>query len=391
MTAPPSETRPLHAAPLPQLDGLRALAVAGVMVTHFFYERPGVRALRLGSYGVSLFFVLSGFLITGILLDAREHAARAEAGRLHLLRQFYARRFLRIFPLYYFVLALTAAIGVTAFRDTWPWHVAYASNFYFAHRGSWLAPVTPYWSLALEEQFYLAWPWVVLFVPPRRLFAVVLAGVIACPLARLAMYLSGRVDPFAIGVLPTGSADLLFAGALLAVTARDPAPARMRRVVCIAGLWFGVPTLALVRVTEALGWPGQTARGVLEVTALAGVFTWVVDRGARGFEGAIGRGLSWAPVAYVGRISYGLYVWHALLSYVSYGVFARVGLHLAPGSLVRAALLTAVSLGVASLSWVVLERPLNELKRHFPYVPHPAQAHRVDVLRAAPGRGMHRS
>src|SRR5262249_40880734 len=146
---------------MPQLDGLRAVAVLAV-VAHHTLPGPLVDALNPGAAGVRLFFVLSGFLITGILLGCRESMAQQGAGQA--LASFYARRFLRIFPLYYFALAVVLLAGVQEARDGAAWHLAYLSNVYGVRQG-WLGSLAHFWSLAVEEQFYLVWPALVLSLP----------------------------------------------------------------------------------------------------------------------------------------------------------------------------------------------------------------------------------
>ena len=153
---------------LPQLDTLRAFAVLLVVWHHWF----GPRELGLGPMGVWIFFVISGFLITRILLSSK--GATPRENRSALVR-FYVRRFLRIFPLYYFVL-LVALFTSAAFRADWRWYVSYLQNFLMM-RASEEAHLfgVHFWTLAVEEQFYLCWPWIVLFVP-RFVLGPVIAG-----------------------------------------------------------------------------------------------------------------------------------------------------------------------------------------------------------------------
>ena len=156
---------------LPGLDGVRGLAILMVMAVHFvgdatphnLAERVAVKLGNYGVLGVDLFFVLSGFLITGLLLDAK--------GDPHYFRNFYARRTLRIFPLYYAVLALLLlvlprvialplALDESRMHQAWLW--TYTANFFIAAKASWALPyVSHFWSLAIEEHFYLVWPLVV--------------------------------------------------------------------------------------------------------------------------------------------------------------------------------------------------------------------------------------
>ncbi|MGL6095124.1 MAG: acyltransferase family protein, partial [Fimbriiglobus sp.] len=198
---------------IPQLDGLRTLAVLAVMIHHW---APRTTAkLAFGPGGVQLFFVLSGFLITGILVRARDRAP-TPAGRRFALRAFYARRFLRIFPLYYAVILAGCLADIPPFRSTVGWTATYLSNIYFFIRQEWHGPITHFWSLAVEEQFYLGWPLVVLFCPPARLKPVVytaIAGSVVYQVVMATMLPEVKMAR----VIPVAALDALGGGALLAV------------------------------------------------------------------------------------------------------------------------------------------------------------------------------
>ena len=169
---------------MPQLDGLRAFAVGAVLIRHFFYpERIG--GVDFALLAVWLFFVLSGFLITGILLRSRDQVEYHGHQRYLELRQFYIRRFLRIFPLYYLVLSIAALLDLSDVRDTIFWHLAYASNYLFAIQGQYGSVTGHLWSLAVEEQFYLLWPALILFAPRRFLLKVIITAIAVGPTFRL--------------------------------------------------------------------------------------------------------------------------------------------------------------------------------------------------------------
>src|SRR5437762_7625759 len=141
---------------MPQLDGLRALAVTAVIAQHYKVLVGGA------GYGVHLFFVLSGFLITRILLGERENVETLGITRVRAFRQFYVRRMLRIFPLYYFVVIAGIALGVRNAREYAPWLLTYTFNLKMAAQGTVVEPFVHFWSLAIEEQYYLVWPWLIL-------------------------------------------------------------------------------------------------------------------------------------------------------------------------------------------------------------------------------------
>lgn len=321
----------------PQLDGLRALAVACVMAYHFI---PGVdRVAPLGAIGVRLFFVISGFLITRILLSSRELEI-PEA-----LRRFYIRRSLRIFPLFYLVLALAAAINIGPVRDTIAWHVSYLTNIYLFNRGSWHGSISHLWSLAVEEQFYLVWPFVMLIVPERRLPAVITAMIVAAPVSRLLV--GGPMN----SVLPLGCADALGAGALLALPST-------RRPVMTAGAVIGVPLMFGALAFRYAGYWGVPLEIVLDC-GVSLCAAWMVGKAASGFSGAVGSILTARPIAYLGTISYGLYLYHGFMPYVLGRYVSGVAEMAWPA---RALLLTMATVITAAVSWRVFEAPILRLK-----------------------------
>jgi peptidoglycan/LPS O-acetylase OafA/YrhL len=164
-----------------QLDGLRAFAVLFTMITHFTRANEGwLGLIPWGQMGVRLFFVISGFLITGILLRSRLPEDRPAE-----LRIFYIRRFLRIFPVYYATLAVTTLVNIRPVRQTLWWHLTYLSNVYQIVQNPGPSPVTHFWSLAVEEQFYCIWPFLMLFLPGRYLLKAMIATVCIGPLSRL--------------------------------------------------------------------------------------------------------------------------------------------------------------------------------------------------------------
>jgi peptidoglycan/LPS O-acetylase OafA/YrhL len=227
---------------VPALDGLRGLAILLVLMNNLYPGYPDRYADRIvylfsntGWSGVDLFFVLSGFLITGILYDSR--------GTRHYFKTFYARRFLRIFPLAYLYLALiflvvarVAPLTPHEARDLasseW-WYWAYLANWKIAFHGigSQLEP-TMFWSLAVEEQFYLLWPLVVALLDRRRLVALCIGMIVAALALRIGWHIidPGKQAREALYVLTPARMDGLAMGALLAIGLRnESAAARIQR------------------------------------------------------------------------------------------------------------------------------------------------------------------
>lgn len=353
---------------MPQLDGLRALAVAGVMIAHWVDPYPF--GLPVGS-GVHLFFVLSGFLITGNLLDAWSpddvFASRGQA-----LKNFYARRFLRIFPLYYAALAGAWLLDLPAVRETMDVTLTYLTNFHLFFRNDWHGAIGHLWSLAVEEQFYLVWPVLVLFLPRRFLPMTILAMVLFAPVFRVDVALIARSHhPNLISVLPASCGDTLGLGALLACLLRHPqgelTAYRLARWLLGAGL-VGFTVVWLCR------WASIQPRlmDTLYTSFLSLIFGWLVLRCTRPEAGWFDRMLSARWLRYVGQISYGIYVLHFFAPAIvdrfepalNRALPALAAL-LAPPCL-RVACFAVLTFAGAALSWRFLEKPLNDLKRFFP-------------------------
>lgn len=372
---------------MPQLDGLRVFAVLGVLVAHDW----GAAQTRLpwlfgqlewGHLGVQLFFVLSGFLITGILLRCRSGVeAQTERGGFYL-RQFYARRFLRIFPIYYLILFTAMLIHFHPVPELWPWLFTYTTNIYTASQVHWIGRVGHFWTLAIEEQFYLVWPWLVIFARRRILFTSVLLMIALAPLYRLyavihnpADFLSGdRISAtFTLACL-----DSLGSGALLAMVAH----ARSREVVhrylrtrvlpVAAGGYLLLHVLYYYHVSYVLFF-------MLGDLFLALIFCWLVVSAAQGFGGRAGRALGSKPMTYTGKITYGMYVYHNFVPLVFLHAFTFLGLSYELQGPLNFVLSSIATFVVAALSWQLFEQPINNLKHRLTYNP------RVAVTRSSQG------
>ena len=351
MTLLPSLAAPLRRGHLPGLDALRALAVGIVMLYHFGY--PSMR----GGYGVLIFFVLSGFLITWLML-----AEEAATGTISL-RGFYRRRMLRIFPaayVYWFV--LVAALLITHRPVLWPhaWSAFfYVSNYYNALYGDPNNGFSHTWSLGIEEQFYLLWPFVFLWVQRRRWpLHKVLAWAVALICAyRAVLALGLNIDQAYIYAAFDTRADALLAGCLLAVLLHQERLPRLWSALT-ASSWMPVVTLA-VGVAIAIGdhlnvsrWRDVIAFSLLPWVTVALIVQVIAlsDRPSL-------RWLEHPIVRYLGRISYPLYLWQQLTL-----APVRKLLHGAPevAQLIGAFGLT---IAIASLSYRFVEKPFLRLKR----------------------------
>ena len=371
---------------IPALDGIRGVAVLLVMMHHLLpLEQVGVdswiiRLFGSGWIGVDLFFVLSGFLITGILHDTKQDP--------HYYRNFYCRRALRIFPLYYLVLftvffvvphvvhmlpvgagkkeAVLGSIDETSEHQIWLW--LYLNNF-LGHSYNMLGH---FWSLAVEEHFYLFWPLLMAKLNRRRALTACLLVVATAVLARCAWLIWPALprEPY---IVTFCRMDSLAIGGMVALLLRGPTPrATLERWGWRMMLLTGVLLLAAMIHTGGLQHSGLIMN-LIGYTVLAAFFAgflmWVVllPEGS----GVI-RLASLRPLRALGRISYGLYVYHRLVRLPVAIVLPPQVVAAKVGSPLLAAVLwfavaTAASIAVASLSWWAFELQFLRFKHRFPY------------------------
>jgi peptidoglycan/LPS O-acetylase OafA/YrhL len=329
----------------PALDGLRCLSIVAVIWHHAGgVHHSGV--LSHGYHGVSLFFTISGFLITTLLL--RE---RAETGAISL-RDFYIRRTLRIFPLYYAVLALYAVVVVRFERNTpagmeffhnLPAFLTYTSNLFVAQSGT---RVIFYfaWSLATEEQFYLVWPWIVRLARAWYVPALVMGGLVVM---RQGLELAG-VQAVSLPMRIALSVATPICLGCLAAYALDR-PGSFRIVQALLGRpWSGLAGAASVVLTLAVGAPD-----FFVYLAMA----WWVASSAVAQRSWIGPVLTNPAIRYVGTISYGMYLLHMLaMNVVRRALSGEVAVFLGA---------VALSAAAASVSYRFFEHPFLSLKARF--------------------------
>ncbi len=369
------------------LDGLRAIAFFFVFAAHAGWVDFGWPAMQS-------FFVLSGFLITGILQEMK-----ACLPLKPYLIKFYGRRFLRIFPVYYFYLLVIWLIipyiieaGFKAnylkeVQSQFVYAVTYTYELYMVSNHFELANnfLTHLWSLSMEEQFYILWPLLVFFVPrksERNVFLSVIAFSILFRLGLFIAYAQGLAPDFlrpsaqhVLYVFPFSHLEAFALGALLTVV-KIPRARLQFNILVIA-----VPALGLITDFAAtgqwqnfssLGYPLIMSHAAKPVWAYSVInYFWTVVVYGVAFEGWFLRLLEWPPARYLGKISYGLYVYHyALIWFVT----IPFGIQAMPLSFTSAMLALGLDLIIASLSFRFMEKPISDLKdRYFGYVPVPAK------------------
>ncbi len=338
---------------IPELQGLRGLAVLGVLFYHCHPRLEGTwvhSASLWGWTGVNLFFVLSGFLITSILLEAR--------GKPRYFRNFYMRRALRIWPIYVLLLAVCYAQS-DWFIGPSPWEAIKASPWlayiFFVQNLFHLAlppAIGPTWSLAIEEQYYFLWAPLVRFLRrPWMLSAVLTAALVASPLLRLTYW---------AWITPTHTLthlDGIAWGSLLALGLHTLPLSRR------VWLWMGLGAIPL-GLWAAATVAGGTAflDSALAVAFAGAVLASIASTGARNpLSAALRRG----PLPFYGRISYGLYMTHIMV-FIYFGWFdLRMDPYGIAGNLAVVGFRLVATTAVATALWYGFESQILKLKRYF--------------------------
>src|ERR1700722_656673 len=335
---PPARPSRRHVA---VLDGLRGIAILVVMLHHFEYLLPQGNIIGsliryifyAGWAGVDLFFVLSGFLITGILIDTKESA--------NYFSSFYARRILRIFPLYYAVLGLIVIVAHITYRPEFDRFMAKPSDqiYYFVYLNNWLILIKDtwhaniighFWSLAVEEQFYLLWPACVWVTPKSRLFRVALAGCVAALVLRIGL-VAAHGPSIAIVVNTFTRMDTLLAGACCALVVRDES------LIARVKPWL-IPTMALTALgfvyIELFADQSRDAGPYMETIGFSlisfGCSALLLQIFLEKDRTSLSHRLfAAAPLTAMGKYSYGIYVFHVpilMLVTLFFGKALRLGI-----------------------------------------------------------------
>ena len=268
---------------------MRAIAITMVMTFHL--GQAGIHIpgpIIIGQTGVDLFFVLSGFLITSLLL-------KAPPNDWNFVRTFYIRRTLRIFPLYYAVLTVLILVGRAPSIVFW----TYLQNLWIAFGVPVRGP-NHFWSLAVEEQFYMVWPFLVLFMPRRFLRNCLFLMIAAALLCRIPLMALGG-SPF---YFTLARVDALACGALLALLHSKASLAKFWTLL-LGLLLASLATLGILRHSAP-----EMLEQTLKFTVLAVAYTSAIGLLLASETSWLTRCLGSSPLRFIGRISYGLYVFH---------------------------------------------------------------------------------
>ena len=375
---------------IPELDGIRGLAIAMVVVYHDLFIPTAFPPGSFGSYlqamarlswtGVDLFFVLSGFLIGGILLDSRDAP--------DYFRAFYTRRFFRIMPLYAALLACVYVFVESASPkaiDTYGWglfdrhsflpYLFFLQNFSMA-ASNYITFMGVTWSLAVEEQFYLVMPLLIRVFSKRRLLWLIAAGVCAAPATRMMVSHFWMGHPLASYVLTPCRMDALLLGVFGAYVVRQRAwkswlerhPDRLKYALAILLMGLGVFTKygKVVFVQHVFNKIGFTW---IAAFYLCGLLYAVTQP-----DSLLSSCLRWKPLRWLGAIAYGVYLVHGYALNVVYGVLYSHPLYVIsrPAELIAPVIAIVGTLALCRLSWLYFEKPMIQLGREVQVRPTPA-------------------
>ena len=379
---------------LASLDGVRGLAILSVMLCHSLWrlnatttpQRLFAWVAYQGGIGVDLFFVLSGFLITGILVDSR--------AATNFFQSFYARRVLRIFPLYYAFLLLAfclfpfviATDWLPAPTDRWMYW-CYLTNWLALSHGPWRHNVMGhFWSLAVEEQFYLCWPLLVWLLKPAKLLHVLLIGEATLIVGRI-WWVSAHGASVAVSMATLTRMDGLLLGSACAILIRQRHfPARLVRRLPIVAIGGVALHLVLAKTSQDANQYGQTlGLPILGISFATLVLYAALTDDSRGAMQSL---LRWRGLTQMGKYSYGMYIFHVPIVYF---IDRLIDLCLPAGArppfwfgCATSAAICIVTFCLAKLSYTYFERYFLDWKDTFApqYVAH---GRSVQLSRASVG------
>lgn len=352
-----------------QLDSIRAIAVLLVIISHWISKDYFINWFPNGLLGVDLFFILSGFLITRILLDSRLKMESTQSDKFKVVLNFYGRRILRIFPIYYltiFCLLIFHKFLDTRINNGFIYFMTYTTNYYFFKIKDWDKITSHMWSLSVEEQFYIIWPFIILFLRWKYIQRAIIFFIICGVLSQFIFRATQFGDILAISCF-----DAFGMGALLAwqVTFNPVPMKRFYKIVSVAGL-FAIILLSFIATDRSYYF--MLGRFAIRILGLW-VISHVLYREER-INHSRWHFLNNPLLIRLGKISYGVYLYHliipTLLLKISESYLPFLMPLYRPGRIYLGMLLMLqflILIGLSALSWRFLEKPFLRLKKYFRY------------------------
>jgi len=340
------------------LDGLRALAVILVLLSHWFSSHFILGKMQLGKIGVDIFFVISGFLITKILFHKKEFSQGSGKEKIKQIKLFIIRRTLRIFPIYYLLLLFLYFTNGSEFRDFIVYYLTYTSNYLFFATQNWHGFVGHFWSLAVEEQFYIFWPFLILFILKRRILALLISAIIF-----------GTLYPYYVAenmssILTLSCVNAFGLGALLSyVEVYKP---KFGSFFYKYMSYAFIPLIILLLI-QLLGykWSYFPLRLITSLITVRMIMYCIQENQKNLFFNF----LNLKFMSFVGSISYGIYLYHNFVPSYWNRVLRTYNLqfpfHSFEINYLERIVQFILLLLISYLSWEIIEKPILKLKKNF--------------------------
>ena len=347
---------------IPGLNGLRAIAVFLVILSHRLPAEHFLKKFPIGDYGVTLFFVLSGFLISRLLFFQIQNKSLTKNSDLRILKNFILRRSLRIFPVYYillFFMYFTSGIIGNSFREHFFWYFFYGANYLNYTTDKWFGCLAHLWSLSVEEQFYILWPFCLLFVFKNKILQFI--GFVILLGTAYPFFFAGKV-----GILTLSCINAFGIGALLAYI--EILKPNWISFFNKGSLRLFLPILVLLLINNLLfKIPYFSERLVISMISV----TLISFCRFQSQHFIVQRVFGNRILEFIGLISYGIYLYHNIFpKYWSWGL--RKMNIITPSILGQFSyfefiLQTLFIVFLSYLSWVIIEKPILKLKKYAAY------------------------
>lgn len=345
-----------------EYDSLRFFAVLLVIISHGFPNTAWLHKIPLGMIGVSFFFVLSGKLITSILLQERDNENNNVWQKLKV---FYIRRSLRIFPAYYLFLLLNLYLNNPELKQHFLYFIFYLQNILFFKTVQYAGALSPTWTLAVEEQFYLLWPFFILLIKPKYLKSLILISILISPIFRVVVTVVCKAFNQSSGLnlaLMPSNLICLAGGGLLAFFEYKKHYIIQKLLdikIPLASIIIFIPAIIIIK--------NQFAESILYQIIITILSIWLLNYIANSSNHKSFVFLKNRVTTYLGRISYGLYLYHTVALTLIVRIFSNKLIFTISSDLGNFFVEMIALVLFSSVSWFCFEKPINSLKKHFKY------------------------